>query len=370
MIHFVVRDAVRWGIEDYLASQGIALAGKVRTLSYEELPDRRELPQGAFIFTQWDALLPAELEMVMAVWKELTKSESVRLLNDPSRVLGRYPLIRSLHDLGLNDFNAARATEDLSHLRFPLFLREERKHTGSLTPLLHTRAELDRALGEFLIRGWRRSDLLVVEFWDTRNEEGLYRKFSAYVMGSEIIPKSVLFSSHWMVKSETKTLDESVARRELEYVRTNPHAGWLRDVFSTAGVEYGRIDYGLRGDRPQAWEINLYPTLVRPSWKPSTSTEEQRALREPTRALFFERFNAALEAVDIETPRGAQVSVHLDEALLGRLRKGRRTESLRTLHHRAFRKASGWRALHPLWRLLGPLRSSIGTALARLWRRS
>lgn len=369
MIYFVVREAVRWGIDDYLAGPGAPVAGRVGTITYEEFPSRNSLRPGTYIFTQRDALLPAELDISKAVWRKLSEVPSVRLLNDPSRILGRYELIRTLHRQGLNDFKAARATDDLSDLRFPLFIREERHHTGSLTSLLHTPQELDQALGDLLVRGWRRSDLLVVEFWDTRDERGRFRKYSAYVMGTEIIPRSLIFSRHWMVKAETKTRDDDVIEAEFEYVRTNPHGEWLRQVFSAAGIQYGRIDYGLLGDRPQAWEINLYPTLVRPSWQPPSADTEYRALREPTREIFFRRFTEALEAADVEAPPGAPIPVRLDEVLLARLRKERRMEALRTLHLRAFRKASEWRALHPLWRLLGPLGARVGTFTARMRRR-
>jgi hypothetical protein len=369
MIYFVVRDLARWGIEDYLASQGSPLAPRVGMVTYEELPLRSELPIGSYIFTQRDDLLPSELEMAAEVGDQVERAPSFRLFNHPSRILGRYDLLRTLNGLGLNDFNAARACDDTRHLRFPVFIREERHHTGSLTDLIRSQSELDRALGDLLLRGWRRPDLLVVEFWDTQDEQGLFRKYSAYVVGSKIIPRSLLYSSRWMVKSESKTLDEEVARKELEYVRSNPHGTWLQEVFSATGIEYGRIDYGVVGDRPQAWEINLYPTIVRPSWKPASMSAGQRALRQTARALFFDRFQAALEAIDVKLPStNGRVRIELKDELLERLRQDRRRERRRTLHHRLFRKMSSWGLLHPLWRLVGPAGARVGAAVANFRR--
>jgi len=368
MIYFVVDDSVRWGIDDYLLSRGAALAPRVRTLSYQDLPGQAELPNGTYIFTQKDVLLPAELEIAGTVCRQLTNSPPARPLNDPSRILGRYELIRALHGRGLSEFTAVRATEEISRLRYPLFIREERYHTGSLTGLLHTRAELDRAMGNLLIRGWRRRDLLVVEFCDTRDREGWFRKFSAYVVGNEVIPKSVLVSNQWMVKSATKILNERIAREEFEYASTNPHEEWIREIFKTAGVEYGRMDYGFLNDRPQAWEINLFPTLVRPSWSAPDPSAENRALREPARALFFDRFNTALQALDVSPQPEEAVKIRLHPDLLKRLRWSRRRERLRTLHLRAFKIASKWRPLHPLWRAVAPLGSSAGNVVGRFWR--
>jgi hypothetical protein len=41
-----------------------------------------------------------------------------------------------------------------------------------------------------------------------------------------------------------------------------PHREELRQIFDLAGITYGRIDYGLRAEKIQVWEINLNPTLI------------------------------------------------------------------------------------------------------------
>jgi hypothetical protein len=366
MIHFVVRRAAKWSVETYLESWGESLASDVGILCYEDLPQVRELPHGSYIFTERDGLLPSELELASVVARQLSLEAGARVSNDPAQVFGRHDLLRTLHERGLNDFQAVRATESTRDLRFPVFVREERLHTGSLTDLIHTRSELDLELATLFTRGWRRRDLLVVEYCDTADGRGVFGKYSAFVVGSEIIPRSLVFSKGWMVKGGTKFLDEGAARAELDYVRSNPHASWLRDVFAAAHVEYGRVDYALKGNRPQVWEINLCPTLVVRDKVPRPGSEGIEELRRPGRALFFQRFEAALRAIDTGSTSGKTVGITVSEALLRDLREDQRRERTRTFHHRVAKKLSRWRILHFIWRGIRPLAAWFASLAAKV----
>ena len=79
------------------------------------------------------------------------------------------------------------------------------------------------------------------------------------------------------------------ARRDRAYaldrVDANPHQRELRAVFAEAGIDYGRIDYGVGPHGLEVWEINTNPTIVWPSG--------ERRAREDVHA----RFAAMLEPV-------------------------------------------------------------------------
>ena len=47
-----------------------------------------------------------------------------------------------------------------------------------------------------------------------------------------------------------------------DFTMSNPHEHELRRIFSTARIEYGRIDYALLGERIQVWEINTNPGFL------------------------------------------------------------------------------------------------------------
>ena len=372
MIYFLVRDSARWGIADYLREWGRPLANRVGTVSYEEVLDHAELPAGTYIFTLKDELLPGELEVARALWDQLSESPATRLLNDPRQVMGRYDLLDTLYRASLNDFKARRATEDRSCLEYPVFVREERAHTGSLTPLLASPRDLARALDRLAVRGFRRSDLLVVEFCDTSDSDGVFRKYSAYVVDTAIVPRSILHSDEWMVKSGTLNTNDERLAEERSYIAANPHREWLERVMRTAGVQYGRIDYGVKGDRPQAWEINLYPTLV-PQVGTHGPSAETRALRRPARAAFFKRFNRALS--DLDAPEASDgepappIPIHFSDSMRRRVSADRRRARRRGLHRSLARGLGGFRPLRPLWRTIRPLAFALGSVVGALTRK-
>jgi hypothetical protein len=232
----------------------------------------------------------------------------------------RHALLHTAHEGGRNHFRAFRVREIPGDLRFPVFLRSEREHTGGLMPLLPDERALRRGLRRLRLRGYARRELLVVEYCDTADAAGFLRKHAAYVVGDRIIPCSLLVSSHWVTKSEVRRLDEGTAQEELEYVRTNPHAEWLRETFALARIDYGRIDYGLCDGRPQVWEINLNPTLGRPLGRPSHMTPEQRQLRAPAREYVARQFVAAWAALDVPAPPRAPLPFAVTRGELRHLR--------------------------------------------------
>jgi hypothetical protein len=98
-------------------------------------------------------------------------------------------------------------------------------------------------------------------------------------------------SRDWTIKSRDP--DETASAlldEELEYVKSNPHADVLRDVFRRARIEYGRMDYALLDGRVQVWEINSNPMI--------TSRGGMDPVRGTVREYFGNTFEAAFRALD------------------------------------------------------------------------
>jgi len=340
MICFVAPQGQTFGVDEYLEQGGRSLQGRLVGRTYDQVLRGDEPAAACYVFAGTDQLTPTEWTLACRLWDALSASRPPpRLLNDPRRVMHRHELLTTAHALGRNEFRAIRVGAVPADLRFPVFLRLEREHTGNLSPLLQDRRALRRALRRLRMRGYHPCHLLVVEYCDASGGDGLHRKFSAYAVGGPIIPCHLMRAPQWMTKSEVRALDEDAAREELEYVRCDSHAAWLRDTFAMARIDYGRIDYGVRGDRPQVWEINLNPTLGRRTGRPSRMTDEQRALRAPARDHVAARFVAAWKALDgpapgygsprievtsqerrrLEAERGERRRIEARRALVGRL---------------------------------------------------
>jgi hypothetical protein len=297
VINFFVDAPGAFGIRDYVANRGRELADRVRVVTYAELADLTSLSATGTIFAGLDQASPTALAVAASVRATLQTDPAVAVLNSPGHSLGRYALLRRLYENGCNRFNVIRATDDPGLLRFPVFIRYERRHSGSLTPLLHDRQSLDRALGQLVVSGRKSADLLIVEFCDTVSPDGLYRKYSAMRIGDRILPRHLHASASWVAKSQTSEGDERVIREELAYLHEHPHAQWLNDVFRLAQIEYGRIDYGISNGQPQVWEINTNPTLGRGVGR-HPKRDEVRQLREPGRTAAHQQMIEAFKRLE------------------------------------------------------------------------
>src|SRR5205823_7718946 len=87
--------------------------------------------------------------------------------------------------------------------RFPVFIRDEGDHGGSLTTLLYSTSEVSDALAQLLKEGRNARQLLIVEFCDTADASGVYRKYSVFTIAGKVIPRHLIFSRNWVLKSAT-----------------------------------------------------------------------------------------------------------------------------------------------------------------------
>lgn len=320
--------AGRWMFSEYLEYWGRELdeAG-VRILRYEHLLGETRFDPGTYVFTTFDEMRGPMGRYVDALAAQLGESPHVRIFNDPARVLQRFDLHAALWREGRNAFRSFRANGDWSAARYPVFVRAENAHDGAFSPLLHSAAEVDTWIGRAAALGRSIADLLVVEFCDTADGHGFYRKYAAFHVGGRIVARSLNYGRPWMLKFGGNDFSMAMAREELDYVRDNPHEAELREIFRIANIDYGRIDYALLDGRVQTWEININPTIGR-GLRPSSREidPELRDTREETKRVFYERFNAAWLAVLAESPgRGAPaIEVHIDPLVLRSARQVRK----------------------------------------------
>ncbi len=332
MIVYVVTTEHSYTMQTYVTAWGARPGSRMRFLFYEDLPRLTELPAATYFFTDLERLTPAQIEIATSVSRQVARhAPDARVVNDPARVLCRYELLTALRRLGRNGYAVARAADAAAAaLRFPVFLRSEQDHTGSLTPLLHGRRELRRAARWLRFRGHPLRDLLVVEYCHTADTSGLFRKYAAFVVGHQVLPRHMLFSRNWLLKRPD--IVDADTTRELEmYLETNPHEEWIRETCALAHVAYGRIDYSLLGDEPQVWEINTNPTVRK----------------------LADLLTAAFEALDDVADGRPPIPIVVDPLLAGRAeherRARRRTEAVR-------RTIDGWSAGKAAW----PLRTLAG----------
>jgi hypothetical protein len=362
MIHFVLPAANEWTAREYFSKWGRSVAGRFRVLRYEDLAAKTSFDRGTYLLT---GFFPRRLQPLMEeLHRQLSAVEGIRFVNHPTRTLRRFELLEELYRRGWNGFRAVRlATADVAALRYPIFLRSEEEHSGALSPLLRSPSEIDGALGKALWQGYRLDDLLAVEFCDTADAEGFYRKYSAYIVGDRILARAIERGRGWMLKHARAEFTEATILAEREFIVTNPHEAELRKIFEIAGTEFGRIDYGIQNGRIQTWEINLLPAIGRGQGerRHAVVPSELEPLRDVGKRHFYRGFAEAWEAVDLPSDRQPPVQVALSPALRapGRARPVRRGGPLRALRQ----------MLRPLKPLLEPFSRPVYPLITRLARR-
>ncbi|MFN2317420.1 MAG: hypothetical protein ABR602_12140, partial [Gemmatimonadales bacterium] len=272
-------------VANYLQVRGKPIADRFTICHYDDLGEAARLVGGAQIFSAIDQLTPAGVALVGELWDRVAAAAPNWVcLNHPHRVLLRQPFLEAMAAAGLNSFRVFPATTPGQSLRYPVFLRERDRHNGPLTGLLDSAAAVDRALRALRLRGHRVAELLIVEYVHTADPAGHFRKYSAYRVGDAIVRTHLMTGGEWSVKSGTNTPTVELACEESDFLHGDAHEAWLREVFALARIDFGRIDYGVLDGRPQAWEINMNPTIGRqPDKAPRPVSAEIKEIRETAR---------------------------------------------------------------------------------------
>lgn len=220
------------------------------------------LPSGTFIFTDFDRLLPWHVELAGRIYVRLREA-GLTVLNDPRRFLPRWALLRRLQRAGINDFACWLPAEDDQPDRFPVFLRTIHAHRGVESDLLHDAAEAEAALRSALDRGRVLSDLLFVEYAaQPAPGSGKFRKHACYGVCGHMIRGLTVTEAGWIAKQgQLGAASDAEYAQDLKDHRADPHAALLRRVFDLAGMDFGRVDYGIVRDRPQIYELNTNPWI-------------------------------------------------------------------------------------------------------------
>jgi len=303
MIYFVAPWDQLWIIQNIKNRLPNDLSDLVKGISYHDLRRVKDFAPGIVIFTGLGVITDHQRDAGAEIQTQLSKkNDSITLLNHPEKSLRRLALIKKLHEAGINDFLAYKIDEYNSEsVKYPVFVREARRHSGSLTGLIENSSDLENSLEKLKNSGYPLDDLLVVEFCDTSDENGLYRKYSALKIADAIIPRYLSLGYHWVVKENEpnpntgELYDEQKIRDELNYIHNNPHNKELQRIFSLANIDYGRIDYGVKDGKLQVWEINTLPTFgSAPGFKkPSPNTARKRA-RAEAKETFYADFTDAV----------------------------------------------------------------------------
>lgn len=267
------------------------------TTYFELFNNQGTLPQATYVFTDFDRLTPPALQQAALLYRDLRR-EGFMVLNDPSRALGRFGLLRALNRVGINQFDAYRVDALEKPQKWPVFLRLEGNHREPVSGLIYTQQELDAALESSLVEGLPRSALVIIEYAAEPVEPGLFRKLSVFRVKDRLIGCTCVHDDQWLVKHGKMGIGTSeLYEEEYDCVANNPFGEMLMPAFEIAGLDYGRVDFGLVGGRPQVYEINTNPDI---QLGPPPSPVQRR---NESVELFRIKYLQAMQSIDtLRTP--------------------------------------------------------------------
>lgn len=299
MITFFVHELNRNPARKLLASAGRQLPF-LRVMTYQQAFRRLSFPAGTLIFSDFEFLDGFGMTAAAAIAEAAQRADpQVRILNHPCTAAERVPLLRRLHRAGLNPIEVTRLDSDDPPRRFPVFLRLEDGCLGAETGLIHSEAEFAAALEAMRAAGRPLKRRIAVSFEAEPDSEGLFRKYGAFRIGDDIIAQHILRHPGWVVKSAISHSSRAFAEEELAFVRDMPHRAALLRATDVAGLQFGRIDYGLRDGQPVIFEVNPNPTF--PNFRHKAGARSER------RTIILERLVAAMRAID--TPQTGRARI-------------------------------------------------------------
>lgn len=264
----------------------------IDVLTYDQLLRRKAPFNATHIFTDLDRLPSWRLHQAALHYRAL-KERGLRVLNDPARFLGRFGLLRGLCQTGLNDFNVYRVDGLETPSRWPVFLRLEGNHAAPVSGLLRNEQELDEALRLAIDSGAPQSALLIIEYAAEPVQPGIFRKLSVFRVGQRLLGYTCVHEDQWLVKyGKSGVATPELYDEEYSMVAENPYAAAVKPAFDLAGIDYGRVDFGVVGGKPQIYEINSNPHV---ELRPKTV---RSARREESLALFRSAYIGAMKAID------------------------------------------------------------------------
>jgi glutathione synthase/RimK-type ligase-like ATP-grasp enzyme len=187
-------------------------------------------------------------------------------------------------------------------LAFPLLLRSPGFHTGQ--HFLRVDRSDDLAAAAQSLPG---DALMVIEFLDTRGDDGLARKYRVMMIGGRLYPLHLAISTDWKVHYATAAMSDQPAfqAEEARFLEQMPDVlgeramAALGAIEAALGLDYAGVDFALSAEGELVvFEANAVMNIIPPDASPQWDYRRaavDRALG-AARALLVERSASSVAA--------------------------------------------------------------------------
>jgi hypothetical protein len=258
----------------------------------------------AYGFKQRPAALASCLEFEAAA-----RAEGIPVINSlASFSIAHSSCLRAWHAAGIPcaPYEHVSCAADIT-LPYPVILRTDGVHRGQHMHLARNRAEAD----EIFARAARNPLLprpnLAIQFIDTRDADGYFRKWRSHVIGARVVPRQAQLSTSWIVNLDgARPLPKAVEEDRKFYRSGDPNPDMLVRAAAALGSEIVALDYSKRGDDYIFWEgnRNFDLSVGGPMWR-QFRTATGRSDAETVESVFRLADNIAEHVLEVVAARGS-----------------------------------------------------------------
>jgi hypothetical protein len=179
---------------------------------------------------------------------------------------------------------------------------------------LNSRQEVNQGVLYLRMKGFDIKNMMLVEYCESKDDAGYYRKYAAFRIDDQIIPGHLIFNNNWLVKDGKPPFEKSHELEKERYIKDNPHEEEIFKIFELAGTTYGRIDYSMLNGSIQTWEINTNPVLNLPRNKLLKERKELIPVKEKLAKRLEDKLMSINYGSDVAEAgkRGHKISLNWD----------------------------------------------------------
>ncbi|SDK62974.1 Glutathione synthase/RimK-type ligase, ATP-grasp superfamily [Catalinimonas alkaloidigena] len=239
---------------------------------------------------------------------------SVRMLSNSikSRALNiiRNEGVRTAHSLHISPETSFE--EVATALGLPFIVRNDVGHGGAV--------HLVQSADDYHTITWSQLPYPVaLEYIDTTDAEGYYRKYRYVMMGNEGKMRSLVITPKWMAHSEDRVMQKRFLDEERTLLRTaNPHHALFNRLRKRLKFDFVAFDYAFDAqEQLVVWEPNPFPVIIRPyEWQHPELTHHHEAATEIFEMMLWHYLSLAGMAERCPVrPKIAEEAVACNEAL-------------------------------------------------------
>ena len=166
------------------------------------------------------------------------------------------------------------------NIKFPFLFRPAGSHTGQGLVKIDNEEQISE-LERFAFDG---SDYYIVEFYDFKSEDGLYRKYRVYFVDKKPYPRHLIASKGWNIHASNFNefmTQEPYKTERAEFLNNFDIEKFkpLSEIVDKIGLDYFAIDFGIdKEGNLVIFEVNSCGKLLETSKIPNPEPHEKRIL--------------------------------------------------------------------------------------------